>query len=411
LDALSSIHVGNGVLLENSIALMQKAIPDSEFSILSMDKKTNEIIYNDVNYTMFGVFWRGKGKVKKVLWIVLHVLFVFIQIVNQYTFKIDPVKLSFNNYQRTAFRKIKESDVCISIIGEAINDNFYQALYFWLFKYWITMRLGKKFILLPQSIGPLNNRINKFFVYHFLKKADLLVARDEKSFEKLKELGFKQKQIAYSIDVGIMQTAEAASRYPVNAYFNEHKERKVIGLTLSKFPSEIKVDVDYLSIIINGIRKVVNPDDFNILIMPSNYILDGESNDYKLCKKAKHLLSQDYNVEILPNRVFFPKEYTTLLSQLYFFISTRMHVTILAASQYIPTLAVSSQHKITGFMRNIGQEELALQLDEIDRIADKIEYVISNRDDISLSIKNNVIEQKKSLEELVKRIQKVVNND
>ncbi|MGQ1892001.1 polysaccharide pyruvyl transferase family protein [Thermophagus sp. OGC60D27] len=402
LDSLSSIHIGNGVLIDNSIKLIKEINPNVTVNLLSMDPETNRIKYKNVDYPMFGVFWRNKSFFQKIVWIVSNIVFVFLQILNQYTFKISPQKLSFNSYQKRAFDKIKKADVCVSIIGEAINDNFYQALYFWLFNYWITIRMGKRFVLFPQSIGPLDNFFNKFLVFHALKDASLLIARDQNSYKKLFEIGFKKSQIAYSVDVGLLQEVGDTSKYSVNDYFEKKDSKKVIGLTLSKFPGEIEGPQNYLDIILQVVRKEVDPSKYKILILPSNYIKNGVSSDYEICYQAYLKLRQVYEVSILANRLFFPKEYTTLLSQLYFFISTRMHVTIMACSQAIPTIAISSQFKIAGFMENIGQERFVVELERLNELSVKIKNVLQDRDRISSSIKNNVSEQKKTLGEIQK---------
>ncbi|MDN5290605.1 MAG: hypothetical protein PWQ06_844 [Anaerophaga sp.] len=407
LDAFSSIHVGNGVLIDNSIKLIKEINPDAKVNLLSMDPETNRVKYPDVDYPMFGIFWRNKGFLQKLTWIVSNFIFVFLQIVNQYTLRISPKKLSFSSYQKRAFDKIEKADVCVSIIGEAINDNFYQALYFWLFNYWITIRMGKRFVLFPQSIGPLENSFNKFIVYRTLKNASLLIARDQNSFNKLVELGFEESQIAYSVDVGLLQEIEPSSQYLINDYFESNDSKKVIGLTLSKFPGEIEGPQNYLDIIIQEIRKEVDPTGYKILLMPSNYVKNGESADYQVCFHAYTQLKQTHEVSILPNRTFFPNEYTTLLSQLHFFISTRMHVTILACSQAIPTIAISSQFKIKGFMENIGQGNFIVELDNLLKLSDKIKIVLHDRDSISVSIKDNVSKQKKTLIEIQKLLKPV----
>lgn len=400
LDSFSSIHVGNGVLIDNSIKLIKEINPAAKVCMLSMDPDTNKEKYPETDYSMFGVFWRNKGALLKLFWILSNSAFILLQIINQYSFRISPKKLTFNAYQKRAFERIEQSDVCVSIIGEAINDNFYQALFFWLFNYWITIRMGKKFVLFPQSIGPLNNTLNKFFVFQALKNADFLIARDHDSYDKLLDLGFKKEKVIYSVDVGLLQDVDSSISYPINEYFSDNNSKKIVGLTLSKFPGEIEGPENYLDIIVDELKNVLDPIVYKILLMPSNYIRDGESADYRICSKALQKLESTYEVSILTNRVYFPIEYTSILSQLHFFISTRMHVTILACSQSIPTIAISSQHKIAGFMSNIGQEDFIVELDKLKQLSQKIKNVIENRQKISDSIECNVQKQKKTLIEI-----------
>ena len=58
--------------------------------------------------------------------------------------KINSVKFTYTAEQRNAIEAIERSDICVSCGGEIINDGFYQALPFWLFSYWLSIKKGKK---------------------------------------------------------------------------------------------------------------------------------------------------------------------------------------------------------------------------------------------------------------------------
>jgi hypothetical protein len=47
MDTLSTIHVGNGALLENTIKLSQEAFGKCEFDIITMDKETNRLKFDE----------------------------------------------------------------------------------------------------------------------------------------------------------------------------------------------------------------------------------------------------------------------------------------------------------------------------------------------------------------------------
>ena len=61
MDTLSTIHVGNGALLENTIKLCRDAYGECEFHIMTMDKETNKLKYdsNKLYDPIFGKFWIG----------------------------------------------------------------------------------------------------------------------------------------------------------------------------------------------------------------------------------------------------------------------------------------------------------------------------------------------------------------
>jgi len=403
MDAYSTIHVGNGALLDNTIKLAKIGFPDSEVIILSTDIETCKLQYNDVYKPMYGYFWRGLSGIKKYFWALKQVAHIGVQTLNQFTFKISPEKLAFNNDQKNAIKKMMEADVCISLSGENINDTFYQALYFWLFSYWFVILNGKKFILFPQSIGPLNNRFNRWIVYHALKNASLLVGRDQKSFETLLSLGFEEKKVMFVPDVAIQQ--DIKSGINIHRYFSDHN-KKVVGVTVSKIPSEIKTEVDYTQEVYNGLINSLANTEYKILLMPSNYIKNGVSEDYKLCTALKERLSDNFEVAIIENKPHFSDEYKSLLIQLDLFISTRMHVSILATSGFTPTIAINTQHKIRGYMENIGMGNCCIEMNELNNLNNLISTVIVNRsnirDDLERGIKKLKLIQDLFIERLCK---------
>ncbi|HIP49761.1 MAG TPA: polysaccharide pyruvyl transferase family protein [Lutibacter sp.] len=401
MDAFSTMHVGNGALLENSIKVCEKAYPNSEITILTLDKKTNEKKYKNIEMTLFGTFAVKQPKYKQIIWGIQQVLFMFFQTLNILTIKINPAKIGFNQDHKNAMRAIQESDICISITGEALNDNVYKALYFWLFSYWMVIGYGKKFILFPQSIGPLEKTINKKLVFFALKNASLLVGRDKKSYEKLIDLGFDEKKVLYSPDVAILQDINTS--FAIDQYFTDENIKKVIGITVSKIPNEIETNIDFIEKIVSSVKQVLDPNEYRILLMPSNYYPASESPDYQLCKRVQIELNDKYETAILSLDPLFPDDYKSLLCQLEVFITTRMHVAILATSGYIPTIAINTQHKIRGYMKNIDMEQYCLDFDDLDDLSDVLKKSLVENKKIREDLQNNLESMHKDLENFIKK--------
>lgn len=404
MDAYSTVHVGNGALLENSISICKQAFPDSTITILSLDKKTNQKKYNDVRNILFSDFAVGQPKYKQIFWGVQQSLFMLFQTINIYSLKINISKIFFNKDQKNAVDAISKADICISITGEALNDNFYKALYFWLFSYWMVKKHNKKMVIFPQSIGPLDKEFNKKIVYKALKNADLIVGRDQKSYNKLIELGFKDN-IMYSPDVAIIQ--EINEDYKIEQYFDIQNEKKVIGITVSKIPDEITTNVDYINEIIKSIQNTIDSKEYKILLMPSNYSLKGKSQDYILCEKVKNELEKDFDCAILSLDPLFPMEYKSLLCQLELFISTRMHVAILSTSGEIPTITINTQHKIRGYMENIKMNDYCLDFDELEKLPVTLNKMIIENTKIRSELKENLKIMHNDLNKFVERFKAI----
>jgi polysaccharide pyruvyl transferase WcaK-like protein len=388
MDTLSTIHVGNGALLENTIKLCRDAYGECEFHIITMDKETNKLKYdsNKLYDPIFGKFWIGLGRIGKIKWAIKNILFMVFHILNEKTLKINSVKFTYTAEQRNAIEAIERSDICVSCGGEIINDGFYQALPFWLFSYWLSIKKGKKFVLFPQSIGPLEKFWTRKLTYYALKNGDLFFGRDEKSFKALLSIGLEEDRVMFVPDVAIQQEKGEAD---INSYFSENT-KDIIGVTISNPPSyEMSQKIDFVAVLSAELSKL-DSNRYKILIMPSNYKLNEVSADYSLCLNLKKELSSKFEVSILENRPYFPGEYAALLANLVVFISTRMHVAILSTVVRTPTIAINTQHKIKGYMKNVDMEEFCIEYNELNNVHIKVLEIIKNRNIVKKHLKEKV---------------------
>jgi len=400
MDTYSTIHVGNGALLENTIKLCKQALGECEFHIITMDIETNKARYKHLYNPMFGGFWFGLGKRGKVIWALKQAVFMIIHIINENTLQLSSNKLTFTEDQKKAIEIIDTCDICISCGGEIIGDTYSAALPFWLFTYWMAIKKGKKFILFPQSVGPLKKKWTRVLVKLALKNATLYAGRDNPSYQTLQDLNFDNNKIMFMPDVAIQQEVGHAD---VHSYFDD-RDKKVIGVTISKPPNhEMRQEIDFVLVVGEQIQKL-SPSDYKILIMPSNYVRNGISVDYELCLNLKERLSFQFEVAILENRPYFPDEYTGLLSQLELFISTRMHVAILATAAFIPTVTINTQHKIRGYMQNIAMEKFCVDYENIDQIYSLMLEIISKRKEISNGLQSSNEKIKKEHEVFIQRL-------
>jgi polysaccharide pyruvyl transferase WcaK-like protein len=236
-----------------------------------------------------------------------------------------------------------------------------------------------------------------------LKDATLLVGRDRASYETLHSLGFDRDRVLYVPDVAIQQVADKAD---IHEYFSD-KTGKVVGVTISNPPRrEMGAQVDFIEHVGAQLEKL-DPEIYKILIMPSNYVRDGISSDYALCLKLKERLAPRFRTEILENRPYFPGEYTGLLSKLEFFITTRMHVAILATSVFVPTIAINTQHKIRGFMQNIDMESFCVDYDKLADIFTLTKEIANGRKSIVEHLKKAKTKHKKKQKMFFERLKEI----
>lgn len=373
------MHVGNGALIDNTYKLCSHYI-SNDIEILSIDPETNSERFPKVKEDIFSEY--GGKKTQKALFTARLVAFYLLEALNIKIFS-GKLHLPWRGNLKTLRDSLTDNEICISMSGETINDHYRPHLYLRLLTYHLVILRKKKFLIFPQSIGPVFRPLTKFLLRKMLGNSYAIISRDNASFELSKYLwNDLPVRLVFCPDVAITQES-----YPEPLPLSD-KNKKVIGLTVSDIPrEEMGFKEDYLIPLITEITKAFPADEFQFLLMPSNYKKNKESKDYLKCKEAKRLLEdQNYSVSILENTVIHPDTYQGLQRNLFAFISTRMHVGILGTSAGTPTLMINTQHKILEYMKLVHMEEYVVELTEIHYVAEKLKLLKEKNNEIRKSL-------------------------
>lgn len=389
IDAFSTLHVGNGALIDNTYKLCKEYFGEPE--VLSIDVSTNAgrfpVVIEDVFSGYGGTF------ISKLKFMLTLCAFVGFESVNELLFRGY-----FRFHRRGRYGllvdAIERSDICVSLSGETINDFYRPHMYLRLFTYYLAILKGKKFVVFPQSIGPVFRPLTKFLLRKVLGRACAIFARDQASYDLAVNLwkGSPVKVI-FCPDVATTQESDPVA-LPV-----QHDVKKVIGVTVSDIPrEEMGFQGDYLPALVDGISAAVDREQYQILMMPSNYKHAGVSSDYKACMDAKLMLEQrSYVVSILANEIVHPDVYQGMQKNLFAFVSTRMHVGILATSAGVPTLMINTQHKIRSYMSLMEMDDFVLELSSLTDVAEKVSALL----DQNIILREKLVANNKRLREQV----------
>lgn len=368
IDAFSTLHVGNGALLDNSIKACAMKFNNPIFRIITSDIKTNKGRYDEVIEDVFSSY--PSTNFKKLIWTGFFFLNCSIAWLF-YKLKVNRKLIPISSKYKKVFNAIIESDKIVSISGETLNDHFMPQMYQRCYLFKICISLKKDLYIFPQSIGPIFRKSSLLILRTALSGAKEIYGRDKESLILAKKIwGGCKVKVAYSPDVAVLQDSvvdEAASIF--------HGNKKVIGLTLSDFPDEIQKNGGDIELIVQACIKSFGTSEYAFYLMPSNYKYNGKSNDYVICESAyKHLTGLGYECLLLNNEPIFPEKYQAIQKGLFIFISTRMHVGILATAASIPTIMINTQHKIRGYMENIN---MGKQVVEVGCVNDDLATIIS----------------------------------
>lgn len=202
-------------------------------------------------------------------------------------------------------------------------------------------------ILLPQTYGPYNNRILKYWAAHIVKKSAIAFSRDKQSADEMFDLGCKN----------VIPTTDLAFALPFDkTKYSLNSGKMKIGFNVSSLlwdrGHNIKLKTDYREYCRQIIRNYVEIQDVEVHLIPhvidrNNF--DSLENDSRVC----HLLHNEFPATVLAPDFSNPIDAKSYISNMNVFIGARMHSTIGSLSSGVPTIPFSYSKKFEGLFGNL----------------------------------------------------------
>lgn len=291
----------------------------------------------------------------------------------------------------TTLGTICRGEVFLDITGGDSFSDIYGVGRF--FKGYLLKRVcqhtDRPYVLLPQTYGPFKHRITKWMSRKLLRGADWLFARDQESLSQAEALigsdnnGHRAvwPDIAFSLEpqevndtvVRIIQQEKAAGTVwvGINAsgllYSNGYTGQNEFGLK-SEYETTIKRIVSHFAtqahIHVLLISHVISSE-------PGGHTEDDLNAAYDIYGK----LSEDVkeHVTVLEGQ-YDQCSVKYVIGQCDFFLGSRMHATIAALSQCVPTAGLAYSKKFMGVYRTIDMARCVVDLRELhaDDVAERV---------------------------------------
>ena len=205
--------------------------------------------------------------------------------------------------------------------------------------------IGKKQLLLPQTVGPFFAPEVKKSAIRTLSRMQVLLARDRMSYEFLEE-NVKQPKSKEIIDLAFFMPfkRDELLRHPNEVH---------VGIGISKMLWNKRLDKtmsykdDYSSLMRQVIKRFFSIDNVYVHLVP-HVVCENNSkgNDYELCYR----IWQEYHSDRLILSPFFldPIKAKNYISSLDFFAGSRMHACIASFSSGVPVYPISYSRKFIG---------------------------------------------------------------
>lgn len=256
-------------------------------------------------------------------------------------------KLSFwNEYRKT----VNESDIVFDFTGgDSFSDiygkkRFYKASMMKM----IAIKSKAIFVLGPQTYGPFNGRMVRYWAKKIIRKSDYVFSRDEISAEYLKTMVEKKIIVTTDVAMALPYEKKKIETEKIKVGFNPSGLLWDGGYSFAK----INLKTDYQKYCRAVLEKITQNESMQVYLIPHVGFRDGSGgeNDFFVCRK----LHEEFPNTVVMDQILSPMDAKSIISSMDIFIGARMHATIAAFSSGVATIPFSYSRKFEGLFNNLG---------------------------------------------------------
>ena len=299
-------------------------------------------------------------------------------------------------------RELKKSHLFIFGGGSLIQDvTSSKSLWFYLNMLKLAYKAKIPVMLYANGIGPVNKENNRKMVADVLNKADIITLRDEKSLDEVKNMEISTSAIVTADPALTMVGIDKMSAISLLKKENVNCDKKLLAISIrdwkecdDKFWTGFAKNLDEICIKHN-LTPVFIP-----LKMPDDVKI---SKEIKLkLKTESYVLEGEYSSEEIVG-IFGACEIT---------IGMRLHSLIYAAASITPTIGISYDPKIDGFINYIGMSDV-LGLDDAasDKMVLKADEIMENKDKIEEKLSRKIAEFQEKAKQTAKIAMDFIKNN
>jgi polysaccharide pyruvyl transferase WcaK-like protein len=292
-------------------------------------------------------------------------------------------------YRYKTIKNFFESDFIISTADENFKEgstylpfNIQWKLTWWsmLFaRMWdiiIAKRVLKKsIIVLPNSVGPFRTSLGLFMARIIFNNVDFLMIRDPYSFSLFKSLKMKTPTLLTS-DIVILFK-------PGQNVVAQDFGNPVIGVSPGLYDASFSKDKqrDYIMAHSKSLDYMVEKYGVNVIFLPHG-ISGMKYDDLFFCRMIFQNMTHKDKAKIIVARTL--DEFKTYIGLLDLLISSRMHPSVLACSDSVPSVVIAYDHKQTSFFERLGLGSCIINVNQVSfhNLLHKIELIWEKREEI-----------------------------
>lgn len=420
-------NLGVSALAWSAINLLHRKWPGSDVSLLKGRSRSKvPVIFKDISMEI--PFWPIRYSPK--LFMANHIIWMLLAVS---LIKFFPIFKKLLVKKGSTLEAIYRADVFADIAGGDSFSDIYGMQRFIIG--YLTKRLcqltGKPFIMLPQTYGPFKSPVVRLLARRVLKRATRIYSRDKAGMavvkgligetDKLalspdmafvleskvpKQAAIGNEQLAMSSDTQNLDFASLNNHFLTELIFGE-KESQVIGLNVSGLlynggytgKNEFGIKCEYKNLVERIVRYFIGLPETNVLLVP-HVVSEGVNveDDLIACHQVRDGLSDDIREKVfiaepgMEQPSFDQCEIKYIIGKCDFFMGCRMHATIAAISQFVPTVGLAYSKKFAGVYDTVEIADCVVDLREMDngQVLDRVKVLYGKSEDIKQRLEKNI---------------------
>ena len=291
--------------------------------------------------------------------------------------------------QQKSLENIKQADLVISCPGGFLVEDSFSVLVS-LLQLWAAKHFGRKLIFAPQTIGPIRNKLVRKLCGYVLRKADLIIVREDYSLDfVINELGVSPDRVTRGMDMALShkQSDPDAGKDVIKSYGFEEGEKflggSVIQWIFPKSEDPQKAQREYERKLAEVYTRVY--EELGLKTLVFNQV----TADLEAAKRVRDMAGdfviideEDRDVSVM----------RSMIGQSHVFLGSRLHSCIFSLLEHVPATALAYNYKTDGIMNDVGQSHRVWKIESFkpDEVVESIKYDHENREKRAKEVKEGL---------------------